>query len=1119
MIPLKASLHNHTDKSLLDSTLTVEELITQAKELGFEWVAVTEHGNLHSVIDAYKEGQKHEVKIIPGCEVYETTDMKWKSPESDRYHLLLLAKNNVGYHNLNKIVSEGHMRGFYGKMRVDLETLAHYSEGIICTSACLASRLMRLLVKGFCPCCGLGNNEHKEECTDNTEFEPKWEEAKQEVEKYKFVFGDDFYIELQSHDTYDQMIGNQRILQLAKETNTKWIFTFDSHMIDGSEKTMDIHRKFIAIGRGQEVGETYSGCYQQDTETLYQILGKQISTQDIDRGITYTNELASQCNVQIELNQDLMPHVNVPQQFENETVYLKHLLKKGWQERNIHLLPKAVQHKYKKRLESEMEVLEYLGYQGYFLMLKEIIEGIKKRKIPYGYSRGSGGNCLALYVLGVTEIDSIRWNLDFSRFANKGRKGSSADYDLDISKRDRWKVLEMAEEMFGAENVAHLCTFNSFSPKVAIRDLGKIFHEEGTYDIPYKIRDKISKLIPKDMRIEDALNNSIDLQKWKEKYPLLFEYAEKLQFKPKSVGCHASAIIIASYPLTNFSALMRNKDNRAMLHLEMGNAEDIGLVKMDFLGLNSLDTVADTLQMVGLTWKDIDLATLDLNDQNVFQEIYAKGNTLGIFQMESYVAQNLFKDIKPDNIEDVFAVNAMNRPAILSVGMHNEYIKNKHNPHEIQYLHEDLKLIFERTYGVMLYQEQALEVFGVAGFPEDQRDTARRAIGKKKEEVMKALLNDFTNGLKKRGWSKKQIEAMWHLIYSQSSYSFNLGHACSYALLSYVTAWLKYYYPTEFMCALLISEIGDYEKTSKYIDECRRMEIEVLPPHINYSDSYYTLGNKPKQILFGLESVKGVGEKATEIILQERNEHGHFKSLKDFLERCHVDSTTVISLIKAGAFGQNKLYFLEEYGKTLYQALSYKPVKTIPTKKILNNLGLLESDEDFKNKELCLEKYNAYRLEQHIIKQEEKYRKHMDIFRTKYMNNEEMFEFETLSIFLNGNPFDPYQAYFKPFDTYDDEQDKVLIGGTICSIERKKQKTGGTMAYIELLTLFGMYEGMIFSNQFSEYNDLIEKGSNIVALVKKTGSQFIVSKMKSLDQWIQHISKKENKENSKKSNK
>ena len=1153
-----SSLHNHTSKSLLDATISAEELIKQACDLGFNAVAITEHGNMFSIIDGYKAAQKLGIKFIAGCEIYETTDMSYKEKDSDRYHLLLLAKSKKGLVNLNKIVSMGFLEGFYVKARVDLALLSQYSEDIIAMTACLGSRIDRLLYDGRCSCC----TNTKIECSN---FEPKWDEAIEWVNKYKEIFGDNFYIELQSHDTEGSAKANPRLLKLAQMTNTKFTITFDTHMKDGSDTSRDIHRMFLKIGQDREdadnqIIETYNGCWQQTIEEVHKVMDKHIGYENVELGIDTTDEISSQCDLTIDLHQDLMPNVDIPAPYASPIEYLKHLVDEGWYKRGFDKFSKDKRVEYRQRLDFELAMLEYLDYSNYFIMNAIFIAKCRERQIPLGYSRGSGANTLVFFTIGVTEVDSIRWDLEFSRFANKGRKGSPADYDIDMSQLKRAEALEILSELFEKvesveelakdilkkhklkyeivgkntseilanllslpkqinneitralsnqkleTKIAQVITFNSATPKVCIRDLGKVFDEEGIYNIPYKIRDKISKLIPDDpnkkMTIERALESSAELRKFAEKYPKLFEYTKALQNLPKSAGCHASAVLVTPRPLVEFGALMYNKDGNVMFQLEMHNAmDDIGLVKLDFLGLKTLDVVDLTLKLAGLTWADISLDTLDLDDKRVFEEIFNQGNTLGVFQMETPVPTDMFVKMKADSVEDVFAVNAMNRPAILSVGMDKVYIDIKKNPHKAKYIHEDLRSIFEKTNSIMLYQEQALKCFRLADFPEDETDVARRAIGKKKEEVMKTLFAKFTAGLRKRGWTEDQIEALWKLIAAQAEYSFNRGHSVSYGLLAYLTAWLKLYYPVEFMTALLTSEIGDYKNTTKYIDECFKMDISVTPPNINSSLRAYTMVGK--KILFGIESIKGVGEKAVDIILNERDNNGDFKSITDFISRCKVDITTIISLIKSGAFGRKKEDLLLKFADFRFEKKEYKYVKTLPKKEILLDMKIIKDTSQIKgkeNKEAVLEKYNKFREIKFNKEAKQKYKDHMENFREKYMDTPEMYEFETLSIFINGTPFDKHREHFESFYDYQDS-DRIILCGTITDVKNKKQRKGGRMAYVSLLTFDGVLEGLIFNTQYQEYVDLIKKGTNIVILGNRSGEQFIIEKVKSFDVW------------------
>lgn len=740
---------------------------------------------MFSVIRGYKEAQRLGLKFVPACEVYECLNMDEEKNTRNRFHLLLIAKNNQGYENLNKIVTEGYQRGMdnYGYMRVDLATIARYSEGIIGSSACLGGRINRLLSpKTTCSCCSEGKVTPIHHTLVKMEEQERWDKAKELVQEYKNVFKDGFYIELQVHQTPDQEYANANLVRLAEETNTPYIITFDSHM-RGPEQ-LKLHDIFISInpkrGNGKNRDDAdlsvYEGCWQTSIDGVHEVMDRHIGADRVDIAIANTDAIADMCNVTIELHQDLMPHVKIPDGFNNDGDYLKHLVNIGWKKRGLDKLPKEQRQVYKERLQNEFEVLDYLGYNSYLVMNQQLISKARERGVPLGYGRGSGGNCLTLWALEVTEVDSVKWGLDFTRFANKGRIGSPPDYDIDISKSRRSEMLEIAAELFGKENVAHMCTFNSLSPKVCIRDVGKVLDERGVYKLPYKLRDEIAKYITGD-DINEALSLSSKLRKFEEEFPLLFEYTKHLQNIPKSVGTHASAIAVADKPLVTYTPLMLSDSGFNILQLEMHNAQDdIGLAKLDFLGLDTVDVVDSTLKFAGLSWDDIDLRNLNLNDQDVFTEIFGKGNVLGIFQCEKETPRQMGVDMQPDCINDIFAIVALNRPATLQIGADKVYIKNKKESENMSYIHPDLKDIFKDTFGILLFQEQALSIFRLGGFPEDNVDKARKAIGKKLPEVMSQLKDQLKTGLAKRGWTEEQANEIWDVLDKQSDYSFNMGH-------------------------------------------------------------------------------------------------------------------------------------------------------------------------------------------------------------------------------------------------------------------------------------------------------------------------------------------------------
>lgn len=593
-----ASLHNHTAKgSLLDSIMSPDELVQQAYELGYKSVALTEHGTMYSFIDGYKKAQELGMDFIAGCEVYEVDDMHHKAMGQPRYHLILLAKNQVGLENLFKIVTAGATDGLFNdKPRVDLALMRQYSEGIICMSACLGGRVNRILLNKKCHCC---NGEEHTGVASHTPDEQNWELAKEWVAMYREIFGEDYYLELQSHATSDQRDANILLVKLALEMGIKFTITFDTHMHNGKQETRNAHSRWVKTdpkrakyGASYEMQEVYEGCWQTDLRTVHETLDGHIGYDMVELAIKYTEEVAEKCKIKIDLHQNLMPKITVPTGYRDIKHYLTSgLINEGWYKRGIDKLPPAIQEVYRQRLLDEFEVLDELGYCAYFVMLNMIVNKFKEKKIPLGYSRGSGANSLTLYVIGVTEVDSVRWSLDFSRFANKGRVGSPPDYDLDLGQRRRQEAIGLMAELFGQEYVCQLATFGSATPKVLVKDMiGKVFHEDGVYpDLDYKKREAIAKIIPdeadKDIMIDEAIRINPELAKYEEQYPLLFDEIRILQYLPRNVGTHAAAVLVMPEPVVKYAPLMLNGDGNLTMQLEMGNAmEDIGGMKMDLLG-------------------------------------------------------------------------------------------------------------------------------------------------------------------------------------------------------------------------------------------------------------------------------------------------------------------------------------------------------------------------------------------------------------------------------------------------------------------------------------------------------------------------------------------------------
>ena len=1104
-------LHVHDAKgSILDSILRVEEIVKFAHDNGMKAIAITNHGMMTSYVDFVKECNKYNIKPIIGNEVYEVDDMYEKADTKDyrqqRYHLVLLAATQQGYQNLLKITSISCTEGMYKKPRIDMNYIEtnNLGKGIICLTACQVGRVSRMLEYGHL----------------SGKYKAYEEKAYTFVKRLQNIF-DYVAVEIQSHSTQSQILCNRLIYEFTLKYKLPYVITTDAHML--SSDLLDSHSMFVSIGEGRETGESYVDCYLQTEEDIYKILGEQFSEEIIKKGIDETQNIVDIIeNIDIGLNKgNIMPKIEIGEGFKTHLEYLTHLVFSTF-DKKFGDMPQEDQDIRRKRLYEELDVLDYVDYVDYFIMLYMLAKEARKRKIPLGYSRGSGANCLCLFMLDVTQIDSVRWDLDFSRFANKGRK-SLADFDWDISKRRRKEMVEISEYLFGKENVAPIATFNTLSTKVAIRDIGKVLNErdDSPYkgQIPYNLRNEVAKMIPtiktlndlgeeeeKDTLLKDILFSSEKLQKVYYDFPLWFKYVMDVEGLPKSIGRHAAGTLITPQAVTTYCPVCFDSEKNIMIQLEMHNAmDDLGLVKMDYLGLETLDIIDDTLKNAGITWEDVDINHLNLHDQLVFEE-YRRGNTVGLFQMESAEARKMCIEAKVDDVEDIIVVNAANRPGTKE--SFPIYCNNKLHPNEVQVMHDDLKILFAKTHYILLYQEQALQLFRHAGFPEDQVDNARRAIGKKKKDVMEKLEVDFKNGLKET-WTTEQLNEIWALMLKQSEYCFNRGHAVAYGLLSYLTAYLKVHYTIYFMAALLTSKSDKVQKISFIINDCKRLGIKVSPPNVNLSNAYFTAIPEKSEILFGLQAIKGMGESVVTKILEQRP----YKGLNDLSQRLQ-DKSAVITLIKCGAIPtNNKMKSLQKYATLQFPRREYKEVTTTPSPYIkLLDYGL--NVDDYKegrrvDKERLLKDYNNIRREKFNKEQEEKYKEYMKDFFIKYALEEYLWEFQTLSMFLTHDPLESSYDYIDTLWEDVDDGEKAVLLCVIVDIKRKKDKHNNQFAYLDLYTPFGIIEATIWSAQLKTYSELIEKGKCLAILGRKNdGGHFFVEKIKPYEQWLNDIKSK-----------
>lgn len=1090
------NLHVHDAKgSLLDSILTVKQIAEFARDNNQEAIAITNHGYMTSYVDFVKECNRCGVKPIIGNEVYEVDNMGEKCDTKEyrqpRYHLVLLAKNQQGFQNLINITSVACTEGLYKKPRIDIDYIQTHNlgKGIICLTACMAGRLSRLLV-------------------DN-----KTKEALEYYNKLSNTF-DSVYCELQSHNTESQAFANKCIYEFCKSNELSYVITTDAHMF--SKDMLEAHSYFIEIAEDREVGESYTDCYLQTETDVYNTLKDQFSEQIIQTGIENTYVIANSIeNINIGLGQgNQMPVVKIDGDFKSHEEYLRHLVFSTFDEKFGHM-SKDEQKVRRGRLDFELDVLYKVEYTDYFIMLYMLAKEARKRHIPLGYSRGSGANCLCLFMLNVTQVDSVRWGLDFSRFANLGRT-SLADYDWDISKRRRKEMVKISEELFGKDNVAPIATFNTLSTKVAIRDIGKVLNEKETSpyfgQIPYSLRNEVASALPtiktlddlgeeveKEILLKDYVSKDERLQRVYEQFPLWFKYVMAVEGLPKSLGRHAAGTLITPKPITDYCPICFDSEKNVMIQLEMHNAmDDLGLVKMDYLGLENLDIIDDTLKLCNLTWQDVDINHLDLADKEVFDNVYKQGHTIGIFQMESAEARKMCIEAQADNIDDIIAINAANRPA--TKDSFPTYCENKLHPENVKLIHEDLRQFFSNTQYILLYQEQALQLFRYAGFPESEVDNARRAIGKKLADKMAQLQTDFTKGLANKNWTEEQIGSIWDLLLKQSTYSFNKGHSTAYGLLSYLTAYLKTHYPVEFMTALLTSRSDKIEKISATIDDCRRMNIQVCPPNVNKSDGQFTVVPNENKILFGLLGVKGLGESVVDEIIKNRP----YKNFDDFTSKI-TNTSAIVTLIKAGAIPtKNKMSLLRKYAEKINPISEYSPVSTLPTYKKLEEMGIdVDSFREGKkvDKERLLVKYNSIRKKAHYEQQNIKHHKAINEFREKYAQDEFLWEFQTLSMFLSNDPLLESKQYISSQWQTAETGSLVLICCVITDIKKKKDKNGNQFAYLDLYTSDGMVEATIWSSQFKKYADIVKKSSCVIIKARKNDGYF-VDEMKLYSQWL-----------------
>ncbi|MEN6413234.1 MAG: DNA polymerase III subunit alpha [Veillonellales bacterium] len=1020
-------LHVHTEYSLLDGACRIDKLIQRVKELGMPAVAITDHGAMYGVIDFYKEAEKQGVKPIIGCEVYVAprSRLEKSAVEGESYyHLILLAENNQGYRNLIELVSRGYTEGFYYKPRIDRELLRQYSEGLICLSACIAGEIPSLLLKG------------------------DFAGAGALAEEYRSIFGaDNFFLEVQDHGLPEQQQVNGRLIEIARKTGIGLVATNDLHYINKTDG--ECHDVLLCIQMGKTVDDTgrlrfpNNEFYLKSAGEMAGLFG------EIPEALENTWRIAERCNVKFEFGHLLLPEFPVPQGLTDDE-YLRQLCREGLPGRY-----KTVDETVKSRLEYELAVIQKMGYSSYFLIVWDFINYARHNGIPVGPGRGSAAGSIVAYVLGITNIDPLRYGLLFERFLNPERV-TMPDIDIDFCYVKRSKVIDYVAKRYGADRVAQIITFGTMAAKAAIRDVGRALN------MPYGEVDRIAKLVPNELGITlaKALTVNAELKAAYQAEPAvkkLLDLAMAVEGLPRHASTHAAGLVIAKEPLTHYVPLQNSAEGFLTTQYDKDRIEEIGLLKMDLLGLRTLTVIGDTLELIRSNrGETVDMDHIPLADEKTCNML-ASGDTAGVFQMESSGMTNLVKELRPESFADLIPLVALYRPGPLGSGMVADFINGRHGEKQVTYLHPILKPILQDTFGVILYQEQVMQIAStLAGFTLGQADLLRRAMGKKKHEVLAAQRDDFLRGARERNIEDKLAIEIFELMTHFADYGFNKSHSAAYALVAYQTAYLKAHYPQEFMAALLTSVMGGAnEKVGFYIEECKRMEIPVLPPDINASKASFSVDGDA--IRFGLAGVKNVGDNAIENIIEARSKADKFSSLVDFCTRVDmrvVNKRVIESLIKCGAF--------DSFAARRSQLLAV--LDRAVDAAAVRQRDLASGQMDLFGEETLTGINDIVLPDIPELPQEER------------LNLEK----EMTGFYITGHPLDKFREQMKKFPMIKEllsgeyEDGKVVrVAGLITGAKRITTKAGDMMCFATLEDFFDAIEIIAFPRVFNKVNRLL----------------------------------------------
>ncbi len=843
-------LHNHSDYSLLDGAQRVDQLVNTVDDLKMDTVALTEHGNMFSVIPFYKRVKRVGIKPIIGCEIYVSIGSRFeKKARSDggwgNNHLILLAQNFTGYRNLMKLVTAGYLEGFYYRPRIDLELLEKYSDGLICLSACLKGEVPEKMLNG------------------------DFKGAKRSALRFAEIFPDRYYLEIQNHGIPEEITNIENMRKLAHDLSLPLVCTNDAHYAQKDHwEAHDIH---ICLGTGKERNDpnrlryATPEFYFKSQDEMFKLF------KEFPEAIENTNRIAETINVELEMGDYHLPNFPIPEDAPNQDPdeYLKDLAHSGAEKLYGEVTPKV-----KKQLDHELEVIRNMGFAGYFLITADFVQYAKDKKIPVGPGRGSAAGSIVSYSLGITSIDPLKHNLLFERFLNPNRV-SLPDIDIDFCIERRGEVIDYIKTQYGERSVTQIITFGTMKAKQVVRDVGRVM------GYSYGEVDRIAKAIPDDLNItlDDAIVKSSQFRELAEnEYKELIDHSRVLEGMHRHASIHAAGVVIAPGELTDYVPLYKSSTDDITTQYDMKGLEDLGLLKMDFLGLRNLTVIDKTIKLISAKGEEIDIEKISFDESKVY-ELFASGLTIGVFQFESSGMREFLKKLKPSVIADLIAMNALYRPGPMS--NIDNFISRKHGKKRIDYPHPSLEPILEETYGIIVYQEQVMEIaHEIAGFTLAEADIMRRAMGKKDKKLMDELSVKFVEGAQNKGLSKGKAEEIYSLIEKFAQYGFNKSHSTAYAYVAYQTAWLKTFFPAEFMSANLTSEMSTIERVVTLINECKKLGIEVRPPDINVSHIYFSPIDD-NAISYGLNAIKNVGEKALENILENRDQEGTFNSVYD----------------------------------------------------------------------------------------------------------------------------------------------------------------------------------------------------------------------------------------------